>query len=119
MLKEKLCLAYVTNSRGRKSIVERWEKLLNAMPIGVSMRATEIAKKANEGLPFDYYSHHNIPPMVRAIQRAYGGEIIKKQVIPCEPYTIMIDGIYNWSTHEWINQKPKVIDKVTVYTRLK
>ena len=69
MLNATVCQAYVNNSCDRRPVVARWQEIYEAMPIGVPLTATEIAERANENRKKYYlrYSHHNIPPMARAM----------------------------------------------------
>ena len=118
-----VAVAYANNQWERKDVVYAREQILDVMPIGVPMRAKEICEKVAElGLASVYGSPNFSISLQRVVQcyralEPYG--IMKKEVVPCEPFTIMVGGEYNWRTYEWENQKPKVIDKVTVYTRLK
>ena len=117
-----VAVAYANNQWERKDVVYAREQILDVMPIGVPMRAKEICDKIAElGLATVYDTpNFSISPQ-RVVQcynalEPYG--IMKREVIPCEPFTVMVGGNYNWKTYEWENQKPKVIDKITVYTRL-
>jgi DNA-binding transcriptional regulator GbsR (MarR family) len=80
------------------------------MPIGKPMRANEIAEMSK------YSSCQFITATLKKLKMA---NLVIREEIPCEPFTIMIGGDYNWRTYEWENQKPKVIDKIAVYTRIK
>ena len=117
-----VAVAYANNQWERKDVVYAREQILDVMPIGVPMRAKEICEKVAElgvvsvyGSPNFSISPQRVVQCYKALE-PYG--VMKKEVVPCEPFTIMVGGDYNWRTYEWENQKPKVIDKVTVYTRL-
>ena len=117
-----VAVAYANNQWERKDVVYAREQILDVMPIGVPMRAKEICEKVAElglasvyGSPNFSISPQRVVQCYRALE-PYG--IMKREVVPCEPFTIMVGGDYNWRTYEWENQKPKVIDKITVYTRL-
>lgn len=117
-----VAVAYANNQWERKDVVYAREQILDVMPIGVPMRAKEICEKVAElgvasvyGSPNFSISPQRVVQCYKALE-PYG--VMKKEVVPCEPFTIMVGGDYNWKTYEWENQKPKVIDKVTVYTRL-
>lgn len=112
MLNEKVCVGYVNNSRERRHTVERWQELFEAMPIGVPLTATEIADRANKnrgGYPI--YSHHNIPPMARAV----GLGVIKREKIAIEPYEVSVGYYYHQGT-EFV--KKIIVSEKTVFTRL-
>lgn len=118
-----VAVAYANNRWERKDVVYAREQILDVMPIGVPMRAKEICEKIAElglatvyGTPNFSISPQRVVQCYRALE-PYG--VMKKEVVPCEPFTVMVGGDYNWKTYEWENQKPKVIDKVTVYTRIK
>ena len=120
MLNEKVCVGYVNNSCGRQITVARWQELYEAMPIGVPLTATEIAERANENRKgYHIYSHHNIPPMVRAM----GLGVIKREKIAIEPYEIEVEYFDHWDFGTYplkeIKAKKKItISEKTVYTRL-
>ena len=121
MLNEQVCRAYVNNAYDRRHTVARWHELFEAMPIGVPMTAAEIAEKANENVtgyyPWTKYGARSIPPMARAM----GYSFIKKSIKHIPPYTIKVGGHWDYVNEEWVlvDQKDKVIDTVTIYTRLK
>ena len=122
MLNEKVCRSYVNNSRERRYTVAKWQEIYEAMPIGVPLTATEIANKANENRREHYsrYSHHNIPPMARAL----GLGVIKREKIAIEPYEIEVEHFDHWEKdaygfpREVTAKKKIVVSEKTVYTRL-
>jgi hypothetical protein len=122
MLNEKVCKAYVNNTYERRHTVARWQELYEEMPIGVPLTATEIANRANENGKEHYtvYSHHNIPPMARAM----GLGVIKREKIAIEPYEIEVEYFDHWDRgadggYREVKAKKKIIvSEKTVYTRL-
>lgn len=122
MLNEKVCRGYVNNSRERRYTVARWQEIYEAMPIGVPLTATEIAERANENRREHYsrYSHHNIPPMARAL----GLGVIKREKIAIEPYEVEVEHFDHWEKdangylREVTAKKKIVVSEKTVYTRL-
>ena len=108
MLNEKVCVGYVNNSVDRRLTVARWQEIYEAMPIGVPLTATEIAERANENRKgYFIYSHHNIPPMARAV----GLGVVKREEVAIEPYEIEVESAFG--------RKRKItIDHKTLYTRL-
>lgn len=121
MLNEKVCVGYVNNSVGRRLIVERWQKLYEAMPIGVPLTATEIADRANENRKgYCFYSHHNVSPMVRAV----GPEVIKREKVAIEPYEVEVEYFDHWDRdadnkyHEVTVKKKIIVSEKTLFTRL-
>lgn len=122
MLNEKVCKAYVLNTYDRRHTVARWQEVYEAMPIGVPLTATEIAERANENRKEYYrvYSHHNIPPMARAM----GLSVIKREEIAVTPYEVEIKVFDGWDRDadgSWVEKKRVkkiVVDHKTLYTRL-
>ena len=122
MLNEKVCVGYVNNSHGRRHTVAKWQEIYEAMPIGVPLTATEIAERANENRKEHYsrYSHHNIPPMAKAL----GLGVIKREKIAIEPYEVEVEYFDHWNTdaygfpREVMGKKKIVVSEKTVYTRL-
>lgn len=121
MLNEKVCRGYVNNSADRRYTVARWQEIYEAMPIGVPLTATEIAYRANENRKtWGLYSHHNIPPMARAL----GLGVIKREKIAIEPYEVEVEYFDHWERTAYgfpreVKAKKKiVVSEKTVYTRL-
>lgn len=121
MLDEKVCKAYVNNTYDRRHTVARWQEVYEAMPIGVPLTATEIAEKANENRKEHYavYSHHNIPPMARAM----GLGVIKREKIAITPYEIEVEYFDHWERGAYppkavMAKKKIVVSEKTLYTRL-
>lgn len=121
MLNEKVCKAYVNNAYDRRHTVARWQEIYEAMPIGVPLTATQIAERANENRKEHYaaYSHHNIPPMAKAL----GLGIIKREKIAIEPYVVEIEYFDHWECgvyppKEVKGKKKIVVSEKTIYTRL-
>ena len=120
MLNEKVCQAYVNNTYDRKHTVARWQELYEAMPIGVPLTASEIAERANENREgYHIYSHHNIPPMARAM----GLEVIKQEKIAITPYEIEVEYFDHWECNVYppkrvMGKKKIVVSEKTIYTRL-
>lgn len=120
MLNEKVCQAYVENSRDRQHMTERWEDFFNAMPLGVPMTATEIAKWASvHRRSYWEYGYHAVTHAMRALC-AMGA--VKREEVPIEPYEIEVERPprYDYGLHAWVSQPPKkiTIDKKTVFIRL-
>ena len=117
-----VAVAYANNQWERKDVVYAREQILDVMPIGVPMRAKEICDKVAELGVASIYGTPNFSISPQRVVQCYNAlepyGIMKREVVPCEPFTVMVGGTYNWITYEWENQKPKVIDKITVYTRL-
>ncbi len=119
-----VAVAYANNQWERTDVVYRREQILDVMPIGVPMRAKEICDKVAElGVANTWGSrpleiHPNSVYQCYDALEPYG--IMKREVVPCEPFTIMVGGHWDYVNEEWVlvDQKPKVIDKITVYTRL-
>ena len=121
MLNEKVCRAYVNNTYDRRHTVARWQEIYEAMPIGVPLTATEIAERANENRKEHYtvYSHHNIPPMARAM----GLGIIKREKIAITPYEIEVEYFDRWECGVYppkavMAKKKIIVSEKTLYTRL-
>ena len=120
MLNEKVCQAYVENSRDRQRMVERWEDFLNAMPLGVAMTATEIAEKANtnKGYRWRAYDYQAVTHAMRALCRVGA---VRREEIPIEPYEIEVKcpPRYDWDLREYVLQLPAkiTIDKKAVFIR--
>jgi hypothetical protein len=122
MLNEKVCVGYVTNSADRRITVARWQEVYEAMPIGVPLTATEIAERANENRRELYtrYSHHNIPPMAKAM----GLGVIKREKVAIEPYEVEVEYFDHWERgadggyREVMATKKIIVSEKTVYTRL-
>ena len=122
MLNEKVCRAYVNNTYERRHTVARWQEVYEAMPIGVPLTATEIAERANENRKEHYavFSHHNIPPMARAM----GLEVIKREKVAVTPYEVEIEVFDGWDINPnggvvvKTRVKKIVVDHKTLYTRL-
>lgn len=121
MLNEKVCKAYVNNTYDRKRTVARWQEIYEAMPIGVPLTATEIAERANKNRKEHYviYSHHNIPPMAKAM----GLEIIKREKVAIPPYEIEVEYFDHWEygvcgPSRVMGKKKIVVSEKTIYTRL-
>ena len=116
-------VGYANNQWRRRDTVYIRENILDAMPIGKPMRAKEICQAVAElGVASTWCPNRTLKINPQSVVQCYNTlepyGIMKREVVPCEPFTIMVGGNYNWRTYEWENQKPKVIDKVTVYTRL-
>jgi hypothetical protein len=121
MFNEKVCVGYVNNSADRRHIVARWQEIYEAMPIGVPLTATEIADRANKNRKtWGQYSHHNIPPMARAL----GLGVIKREKIAIEPYEVEVEYFDHWDRgvdggyREVMAKKKIIVSEKTVYTRL-
>lgn len=120
MLNEKVCQAYVNNANYRRPVVARWQELYEAMPIGVSLTASEIAERANENREgYRIYSSHNIPPMARAM----GVGVIKQEKISVTPYEIEVEYFDHWECNVYppkrvMSKKKIVVSEKTIYTRL-
>ena len=118
MLNATVCQAYVNNSCDRRPVVARWQEIYEAMPIGVPLTATEIAERANENRKgYFAYSHHNIPPMARAM----GLGVIKREKVAIEPYEIEVEYFdhFESGTLKAVMAKKKIIvSEKTLYTRL-
>ena len=120
MFNEKVCVGYVNNSCDRRYTVARWQEIYEAMPIGVPLTATEIAEKANENRKgYHIYSHHNIPPMAKAL----GLGVIKREKIAITPYEIEVEYFDHWECgvyppKEVKGKKKIIVSEKTMYTRL-
>lgn len=120
MLNEKVCVGYVNNSCDRRPVVARWQKLYEAMPIGVPLTATEIAERANENSErWEQVSHHSVPPMARAMGRG----VIKREKVAITPYEIEVEYFDHWECgvyppKEVKGKKKIVVSEKIMYTRL-
>ena len=119
-----VAVAYANNQWERKDVVYAREQILDVMPIGVPMRAKEICEKVAELGVASVYGSPNFSISPQRVVQCYNAlepyGIMKREVIPCEPFIIMVGGREKFVDGEWklIDQKPKTIDKVTVYTRI-
>lgn len=120
-------VAYANNTWYRRDVVYLREQILDVMPIGKPMRAKEVCDAVAETGVANIYGCGALTINPQSVVQCYNSlepyGIMKREVVPCEPFTIMVGGYekYNPQTDrwEWTDQKPKVIDKVTMYTRLR
>lgn len=119
-------VGYANNQWHRRDIVYIRENILDAMPIGKPMRAKEICQAVAElGVVSTWSQNRTLEINPQSVVQCYNAlepyGIMKREVVSCEPFTIMVGGEWDYVNEEWVvvGQKPKVIDKVTVYTRLK
>lgn len=119
-------VGYANNQCERRDIVYIRENILDAMPIGKPMRAKEVCQAVAElGVASIWGGNRTLKINPQSVVQCYIAlepyGIMKREVVPCEPFTIMVGGYQEYNGNEWVmkGQKPKVIDKMAVYTRLK
>lgn len=121
-----VAVAYANHQWLRKDTVYARENILDAMPIGKPMRAKEICEAvAKLGVANIWGGNKPLAVSPQQVVQCYKAlipyGIMSREVVPCEPFTIMVGGRWDYVNEEWVlvDQKEKIIDKVTVYTRLK
>ena len=126
---------YCNNTYDRRNTCSKWAELLDAMPIGQPMQAKEVCEIVNKaryeqakayyesqgwtGCWYNKAASQSVYQLFHALAE-YG--TIAREVVPCEPYTIKIgvgDQEYINGEYVFTKFKDKVIDTVTLYTRLK